>query len=507
MIINFDNIGGSGGGGGQYVLPVATANRLGGIKVGSGLTIDAAGVLSTSGGTAPSGEGNVKVYLYDELYSGDTYDHYSTSVPDEMEALAKSGTPVYILYTGSNKSVYLGLTTYTGSSLLFFGADGTQFFHCTLAKNTPWTMSEMGRSRNGDYEVVSQLPATAQEGQVFFVPAHTSDVPATAYTFDCSQFEGGYQFATIGEDGVHFEPNGGGSGTFYWAWDNDGNWHNVNWGRYLADDSNGVFHVEVYDDSVVHISEDIPYTITITSGTTAITTTYPDETYRYSNGEFRNEMIFVDIDMPDLYDYLSQFEPGYIKKSMQFYRNGSAVPIIFRGFDGSVYHFDEGSHYTEPIGTPMISKGASYTVYDGGKDGGSTGYASIPISVFYDIAASSLTSNCGLWVRTIYSDETWGGNPIVLRVRNGNDDNRTAAWTQNCWFRKAYDGENMQWNKLVDGEVDARIFGAEWYQDGDKITAEWVVNGEGAIIGGAPINWTVASVHSAADSTIPTSNE
>lgn len=49
MIINFDNIGG-GGGGGSYTLPVATDSRLGGVKVGSGLTIDAAGVLSSEGG-------------------------------------------------------------------------------------------------------------------------------------------------------------------------------------------------------------------------------------------------------------------------------------------------------------------------------------------------------------------------------------------------------------------------------------------------------------------------
>lgn len=48
MIINFDNIG--GGGGGSYVLPVATASRLGGVKIGSGLTITNDGVLSSEGG-------------------------------------------------------------------------------------------------------------------------------------------------------------------------------------------------------------------------------------------------------------------------------------------------------------------------------------------------------------------------------------------------------------------------------------------------------------------------
>ena len=45
-------VDGNGGGGGSYTLPVATASRLGGIKVGSGLTIDSGGTLTVSGGTA-----------------------------------------------------------------------------------------------------------------------------------------------------------------------------------------------------------------------------------------------------------------------------------------------------------------------------------------------------------------------------------------------------------------------------------------------------------------------
>ena len=40
----------TGGGGNPYVLPTATANRLGGVKVGSGLTVEEDGTLSASGG-------------------------------------------------------------------------------------------------------------------------------------------------------------------------------------------------------------------------------------------------------------------------------------------------------------------------------------------------------------------------------------------------------------------------------------------------------------------------
>ena len=47
--IKIDNIEG-GSGSGSYVLPIASANQLGGIKVGLGLSIDGSGTLSTTGG-------------------------------------------------------------------------------------------------------------------------------------------------------------------------------------------------------------------------------------------------------------------------------------------------------------------------------------------------------------------------------------------------------------------------------------------------------------------------
>jgi hypothetical protein len=48
-VVNFKK---ATGGGGSYVLPVATASKLGGVKVGSNLNIDESGVLSATGGGA-----------------------------------------------------------------------------------------------------------------------------------------------------------------------------------------------------------------------------------------------------------------------------------------------------------------------------------------------------------------------------------------------------------------------------------------------------------------------
>ena len=47
MIISFKNI--NGGGGGGYVLPTATANRLGGVKIGDGINVENDGTISVSG--------------------------------------------------------------------------------------------------------------------------------------------------------------------------------------------------------------------------------------------------------------------------------------------------------------------------------------------------------------------------------------------------------------------------------------------------------------------------
>ena len=88
MIVNKYATGGSGSGG-TYVLPIATANRLGGIKVGDGLSIDpSTGVLSASGSSAggdshillsssaaPAGIALGDAYAFD----GDVYGPVSTA--------------------------------------------------------------------------------------------------------------------------------------------------------------------------------------------------------------------------------------------------------------------------------------------------------------------------------------------------------------------------------------------------------------------------------------------
>ncbi len=53
-----ENFPGGGSGGGSYTLPPATASTLGGVKVGSGLSVTAEGVLSADGVTPAAAQAN-----------------------------------------------------------------------------------------------------------------------------------------------------------------------------------------------------------------------------------------------------------------------------------------------------------------------------------------------------------------------------------------------------------------------------------------------------------------
>lgn len=72
-------------------LPVASADTLGGVKVGEGLSITDAGVLSASGGN----------FIVNVTKTGSTWN--SSATPSEIIAAINNGTPVFIYV---NKSTY-----------------------------------------------------------------------------------------------------------------------------------------------------------------------------------------------------------------------------------------------------------------------------------------------------------------------------------------------------------------------------------------------------------------
>jgi hypothetical protein len=111
MIIDFSNI--NGGGGGGYVLPVATSEVLGGVKVGSGLTITSAGTLSAD--AQPVGIATTATTGVVKIGSGITVDSAGTisveggggSGIEVVSQLPASGTDgqVVILEEGENRTI------------------------------------------------------------------------------------------------------------------------------------------------------------------------------------------------------------------------------------------------------------------------------------------------------------------------------------------------------------------------------------------------------------------
>lgn len=94
----------SGGGGGSYTLPPATASTLGGVKVGSGLSVTSDGTLSTSGGGGGSFD-PTKQWVYHG--SVDNSSPLSIQCPTNCFISIGDSYSLVLAYLCSNGGVYL----------------------------------------------------------------------------------------------------------------------------------------------------------------------------------------------------------------------------------------------------------------------------------------------------------------------------------------------------------------------------------------------------------------
>jgi len=109
---------GSDTAGGGYTLPTASAGTLGGIKIGSGLSIDGSGVVTASGGG--SGETNQNAFS-------------NVAVSGQNTVVADSKTDTLSLVAGSNMTI---TTNASGDSITFAstgGGGGSQNVFSTIA--------------------------------------------------------------------------------------------------------------------------------------------------------------------------------------------------------------------------------------------------------------------------------------------------------------------------------------------------------------------------------------
>ena len=374
------------------------------------------------------------------------------------------------------------------------------------------TIVASGGTGGGDYMVVSGLPQTAQDGQLFYVPEHIENVQyygLTLTTQETENFIGHLYDAGNNEKSVVYI-----SGSdFYWDWENDGEVHKKEDFYYETDNQNKTFIF--YAPDGWYITADNDTTTGETEGFSVQVTIAP-ATYRYIGDAFHKEVIKIKINdfkgsdygfnSNSFYDYLQQFTEEELKQNFVFEHDGNYAKYE-AFYENERYDFSvNASPVVFPIGPPAaVPTYHVYANYDGSvsDDGQRATNIKLPIVLNVNLANSGLTSTIGgLWVR-ICGDIYWGGNPVVTQIFDSNIE-KVVGYTQNCWFRQAYDGDNSDWADMSTDNV--KIFGCEWYQYGDKITAEWVLDVNG-VVGGAPINWNVTSnVHSAADSTIPTNS-
>ena len=90
-----------GGGGSQYVLPAATADTLGGIKVGSGLAVTEEGVLSATGGGGGSFDG---VYVIEDAVFTTFMGNLEANIEGIYLDLVNSPRPVVLVDTNPDSS-------------------------------------------------------------------------------------------------------------------------------------------------------------------------------------------------------------------------------------------------------------------------------------------------------------------------------------------------------------------------------------------------------------------
>lgn len=121
MIVN--KYSGNGGGGG-YVLPTATDSRLGGVKIGSGISVDSGGTISaTDSGKIVVNLDNTsqaeRATLYTQLWAvsgtvNELYEFYCTFTG----ATADNNTPIQVQAQAFNTSDYGGSIFFCGASSL-----------------------------------------------------------------------------------------------------------------------------------------------------------------------------------------------------------------------------------------------------------------------------------------------------------------------------------------------------------------------------------------------------
>ncbi len=169
------------GGGGSYTLPTASGSTLGGIKIGSGLSIDGSGVVTASGG----GGGGADLYAANESSPSAQPSATGTNSIAIGESAVSTG----------RRSLAVGTSRAAGnySVAMMIGSNSTSYGTYGGSRNL--AMGELARSTFGSYALGAQARAEGEKSYV--IGTESTAVRKRSMAF-------GYQSQPASEDTLSF---------------------------------------------------------------------------------------------------------------------------------------------------------------------------------------------------------------------------------------------------------------------------------------------------------------
>lgn len=167
MITSFKSLGQSGGGGGGYVLPTATANRLGGVKIGEGINVENDGTISVSGVDV---EQNFVIIQPNETVEKENGKLYAQMAEGETEEETADGSNYLYLKNNGAMAEFFPSDSSDYEFNPFFSFGNRAYIDIYVNSNNGLSVSYFD---NGDNYVIQNEPLNINEVNTFELPSHT----------------------------------------------------------------------------------------------------------------------------------------------------------------------------------------------------------------------------------------------------------------------------------------------------------------------------------------------
>lgn len=166
MIISFKNLNGGGGGGG-YVLPTATANRLGGVKIGEGINVENDGTISVSGVDV---EQNFIIIQPNEEVEKENGKLYAQMAEGEIEIEWAEGSNYLYLKNNGAMAQFFPSDSSNYEFNPYFSFGNRAYIDIFVNSNNGLSVNYYD---NGNNYVIQNEPLNVNEVNTFELPSHT----------------------------------------------------------------------------------------------------------------------------------------------------------------------------------------------------------------------------------------------------------------------------------------------------------------------------------------------